>query len=183
MHRMWITSVALLFAAYSAVVGAEAKSGLQVGDEVAAFDVTDVTGPSKGKTLCYRCQYGNRPVVGIFTRDVNDNVAALAKQIDEQLTKNEDQKMAAFVVVLSDDPKSAAAKLEEVAKKQEIDNVPLTTFENKQGPSEYKIASDSDVTVIMWRRGEVKANHALKKGELNADAIKRLVADTSKILK
>jgi hypothetical protein len=30
------------------------KSGLQVGDFATPFDVQDITGPNKGKTLCYR---------------------------------------------------------------------------------------------------------------------------------
>ena len=30
------------------------KSGLQVGETAPAFHVQDVTGPSKGQSLCYR---------------------------------------------------------------------------------------------------------------------------------
>jgi hypothetical protein len=30
------------------------KSGLQVGEKADPFQVHDVTGPNKGKTLCYR---------------------------------------------------------------------------------------------------------------------------------
>jgi len=40
------------------VVGALAadapKSGLQPGDFATPFDVQDITGPNKGKSLCYR---------------------------------------------------------------------------------------------------------------------------------
>jgi hypothetical protein len=34
--------------------GDAVKSGLTVGESVGPFDVDDVTGPNKGKTLCYR---------------------------------------------------------------------------------------------------------------------------------
>ena len=34
--------------------GEAVKSGLPVGESVGPFDVDDVTGPNKGKTLCYR---------------------------------------------------------------------------------------------------------------------------------
>jgi hypothetical protein len=34
--------------------GDAVKSGLSVGDFATPFDVDDVTGPNKGKTLCYR---------------------------------------------------------------------------------------------------------------------------------
>jgi hypothetical protein len=30
------------------------KSGLQPGDRTTPFDVQDITGPNKGKSLCYR---------------------------------------------------------------------------------------------------------------------------------
>jgi len=33
---------------------AELESGLQIGEKAGAFNVKDVTGPSKGKKLCYR---------------------------------------------------------------------------------------------------------------------------------
>jgi hypothetical protein len=34
--------------------GDAVKSGLDIGDSVSPFQVDDVTGPNKGKTLCYR---------------------------------------------------------------------------------------------------------------------------------
>ncbi len=34
--------------------GDAVESGLKVGESVSPFDVEDVTGPSKGTTLCYR---------------------------------------------------------------------------------------------------------------------------------
>ena len=51
--KIWL-SLAVV-ACISGIVMAEVKSGLQVGDYVAAFDVKDCSsGLSKGKTLCYR---------------------------------------------------------------------------------------------------------------------------------
>ena len=35
-------------------VAEDVKSGLAVGEKVSPFDVEDITGPNKGKTLCYR---------------------------------------------------------------------------------------------------------------------------------
>ena len=34
--------------------GDAVKSGLEPGSSVNPFDVEDITGPNKGKTLCYR---------------------------------------------------------------------------------------------------------------------------------
>ena len=36
------------------LAGDAVESGLKVGELVSPFDVDDITGPNKGKTLCYR---------------------------------------------------------------------------------------------------------------------------------
>ena len=38
----------------SGLAGDAVQSGLKVGEFVSPFDVDDITGPNKGKTLCYR---------------------------------------------------------------------------------------------------------------------------------
>jgi hypothetical protein len=165
-------------------VQAEEKSDcLKEGDGVAAFNVVDVTGPSAGEKLCYRCRYGSRPVVSIFARDVDDKVASLVKEVDAVVGKNkEEKKMAAFVVLLSDEPDAQTDKLKKVAEKQQIKDTPLTTFEGTAGPPEYKIAKDAEVTVMMWVDGKVKVNQTVKKADLNKEKIAAIVKDTSKIL-
>ena len=72
------------------------ESGLAVGADVPAFNVRDITGPAKGTTLCYRCKYGDRPVVTVFTREVNDTVKDLVKRIDEQVGATGRQHIAAL---------------------------------------------------------------------------------------
>jgi hypothetical protein len=48
-------AVALLASAYVAyrVTAQETKTSFSVGDSTPAYDVVDVTGPNKGKQLCY----------------------------------------------------------------------------------------------------------------------------------
>jgi predicted transporter len=38
----------------SSLAGEAVQSGLKIGDPVMPFLVDDITGPNKGKTLCYR---------------------------------------------------------------------------------------------------------------------------------
>ncbi len=155
---------------------------LEVGSDVGAFYVTDVTGPNAGNQLCYRCQYKDRPVVSIFAREVNAELASLVKQIDEVVGKNSDDKMAAFVVVLSDDPKAQEGKLKELAKANSLKNTPLTTFDDPQGPPSYKVPKDADFTVMMWVDGSLKVNQTFQKGALNTQAITSVVKNTDQIL-
>ena len=165
-----------------ALIAAELKSGLQPGERPPAYNVKDVTGPSEGKTLCYRCKYGNRPTVNIFAREMTPEVIALVKQIDATVGKNEEKKMSAFVTLLTNDPDKDEAKLKEIAKKEGLKNIPLTVFDGVAGPEGYKIAEKADLTVTMWVESDVKVSHAFAKGEFKADSAKAVVEATKKIL-
>jgi len=158
------------------------KSGLQVDEYPPAFYVTDSTGPAAGTKLCYRCQYGARPVVSLFVRKMDENTTKLVKELDAIVAKNKDKKMAAFVTVLSDNPDAQEAALKKIAEDNKIANSPLTVFENNVGPAKYNIAKEADVTVMMWVDSNVKVNHALAAGKLNAEEIAKIVKDTEKIL-
>ncbi len=175
-------SMGLMLSACQFVSAADLKSGLQIDDFPAPFNVTDVTGPLAGKKLCYRCQYGDRPVVSIFVRKMDENTAKLVKQLDEVVGKNEDKKMAAFVTVLSGDPDAEESVLKKVADEQKIAHTPLTVFENAVGPTKYKIDEKADVTVMMWVDSNVKVNHAFATGELTDSSIAKIIEDTAKIL-
>jgi hypothetical protein len=165
-----------------AVQAAELVSGLKPGDKVGAYNVKDITGPNAGKSLCYRCKFGARPVVNVFARDVNDNLANLVAAVDKVVTDNQDKNVAAFVTVLAEDADKIAPQLEKIAKEKGIKNVPLTIYDGESGPESYKIAKDADVTVMMWNKGEVKATVALEKGKLDEAAIKSIMGNTGKIL-
>ncbi len=171
--------LAVLVACVSAQ--AEEKS-LAVGESVAPFYVTDVTGPAAGEKLCYRCRYGSKPVVSVFARKMTPELAALTKGIDGVVGDNQSKKMAAFVVLMTDKPEESEAGLKTVAKDQGIKHTPLTTFDGVAGPEEYKLAQDSEVTVMMWVGGKVAVNKSFKAGELTAAAVEASVKDTAKIL-
>ncbi|HET6422956.1 MAG TPA: hypothetical protein VFG20_04690 [Planctomycetaceae bacterium] len=175
----WLAATLALVA--STVGAAELKSGLGKGEFVNAFYVTDVTGPSKGEELCYRCKFGDRPVVCVFAKEMTPEVAELTKAIDGVVAKNEEARMAGFVVVLSDSEKAAAA-CKEAATSQKIAKVPLTTSKESHGPASYKLNPEADVTVMMWVDGAVKVSKGFQKGQLKKDAVQALVADTKQIL-
>ncbi|QDT99736.1 hypothetical protein [Gimesia aquarii] len=157
------------------------RSGMEIGEVPPAFHVVDVTGPHRGKHLCYRCLYGDRPVVGIFVRDFDDNTKTLIKKIDQEVKLHQDKKMAAFVVVLTDEPESAKSDLEKIATENEIKNVPLTVYLGTDGPVGYNVARGAEVNVMMWQ-GDVKANRAFQKGQLNDQGIEEVIADTELII-
>lgn len=172
-------TVCVLFAGIA--FAEELKSGLPVGARVPAFNVRDITGPAKGETLCYRCKYGSRPVVTIFTREVNDSVTELISKLDGVVGKNADAKMAAFVCVITEDADKVEKQLEALAKDKKIENTPLTIIEGKTGPENYKLSKDAAVTVMMWNESTVKVNHAFSKADLDKKSIDKLVEAAGKL--
>ncbi len=119
----------------------------------------------------------------MFAREITDNLTSLVKQIDEKINAHTDQKMAGFLVLLTDDPDAAEPRLKEPAEKHKIDKTPLTVYDGLAGPENYKIDKAADVTVMMWVGGQVKVNHVFEKGKLDKAAVERIVKDTAKILK
>lgn len=158
------------------------KSGLEEGASPAAFNVKDITGPSAGKSLCYRCQYGAKPVAVVFTREVTDEVGKLIKEIDSAVGANKDKNMCAFVVLLTDDADKGAAELKKLAEEQKITNTPLTVFDGEAGPESYNISKDAAVNVMMWNKSRVAVNHAFESAKLSDDEVKKVAGETKKIL-
>ena len=127
-------------------------------------------------------------MVAIFTRSITDDLTSLVKQIDELVAKNEEKKMASFVILLSNDADADEAKLNKLAEKAGIKvgkeaNVPLTIFDGIAGPPNYKIAEDAEVTVLHWLERKTVVNHAFAKGKLDKEGIKKVVDATAEILK
>jgi hypothetical protein len=116
----------------------------------------------------------------IFAREVSDPLTSLVKKLDEATAQNTKAKMGSFVVFLSDE-ETLPAKLKTIADQQGLKKC-ILSVDNPAGPSGYEIAKDADVTVVLYNKRKVHANHAFKKGELNPAAIEKIVSEVPKIL-
>jgi hypothetical protein len=182
MHRFIVPLFAIV-ASTGIAMADEVKSGPAIGDTTTAFNVKDITGPNAGTSLCYRCQYGARPVACVFTREITPEVANLIANLDKQVGENKAKDMAGFVVLLTDDADAGAKKLTKLKEEKGIKNVPLTVFDGNAGPEKYQIAKDAAVTVLMWTKGHFTVSHGFATPKLSDDQVKTVASDTSKILK
>lgn len=175
----FLAAVAVLAVAVAA--RAEVTSGPQVGDRVGAFTVTKVAGNpgdgiDNGKHLCYRCRTGAKPVVMVFARTADERLAKLLKKVEEEVAEHEAEKMTSFVNMIGSDAESLKKSAAEFAAKHGIQKIAFVVPDDtKDGPPDFKIAPDADVTVICYRDGKVRANHAFPKGGLSDDAIAAVV--------
>jgi hypothetical protein len=180
-HRIVGLSLAGVLLVSAAFAAGAVKSGPQVDEDVPGpFHPLNVTGSKAGKKNCLYCQNGSNPVAVVFAREVTPEVTKLIKKLDECTAKNEECKMGSYVVFLCE-KEGLEKDLKAMADKEKLSKIVLS-IDNPAGPQEYKISKDADVTVLLYTKHIVKANHAFKKGELKDKDIETVVKDLSKIL-
>ena len=118
-------------------------------------------------------------MVCVFARKTSEHLASLVKQIDGKIGENGELK--SFVVIIPKKGDKPADALKTLADQASIKHVPLTIGESPDGPPDYELSKDADVTVLMWNQHKVKVNHAFK-GELSKKDIGTIVADIPKLL-
>jgi len=97
-------------------------------------------------------------VAFIFARTADDNLAGLAKKIDELVANNKDKKMAAVLNLIGVD-EDAAKKF---AAKAGLKNVAVTTVDEKNA-KKFSVADSADVTLMYYVKKRVQANASTKK--------------------
>ncbi len=174
-----LAAAAILVSA--SLASADLVSGPQPGDRVGAFTVTKVAGNAndgvaEGKSLCYRCKMGNRPVVMIFARTADGSLAKLINELEEELKEHEADKLTGFVNMIGADAESLKVAAAKFVKDNGIERFAFVVPEDAEnGPGNLNIAPEADLTVVCYKGGKVMASHALKKGELNGDTIGAIV--------
>src|SRR4051794_13047434 len=112
----------------------------------------------------------------IFAREVTPGLTSLVKKVDEATAKNSSARMGSFVVFCNDD-EGLEKQLKELAEKEKLKKCVLTIVDRKAGPSGYTLDPKADVTVVLYNRKTVKANHAFKKGELKAKDVEAILGE------
>lgn len=175
-----LTAVAVV-AVWSAVQAADLKSGPQPGSEVpGAFEPFNLNGPSAGEESCLYCRYGKAPVVMIFARSQSAGLTKLIEKVEAATAGTKEGDVGACVVYLdtADATKSTAKKL---ADEKKLKTVILSCIKPVD-IEDYKIAADADVTVLLYSKRTVRANHAFKAGELTEASVEKVLADLPKIM-
>jgi protocatechuate 3,4-dioxygenase, beta subunit len=136
---------------------AELKSGLQRGEEVAAWNPIHVAGPDKGTKACPVCTYLEKPAVVIFTRE-GANAAALAEQLEKLVASHERHHLKGFVIVLDTTPD----KLAKMAVEKRIAKIGLCYPDPQTKAKDlgelYKIHPQAQNTILLYKNYKVTAN-------------------------
>jgi hypothetical protein len=180
-------ALALALAAGTATA-AELKSGPQPGDSLGAFHVKKVAGAvddgvKEGSELCYRCKLQDRPVVMIFARTPDAKLAKLLKALDQQVAKHKEEHLSSFVNLIGKDEEKLGDAGKKLAKEAELENVAVVVpVDQPNGPEDYKIDPKADLTVIVYREGKVRNNHAFAKDELEKEHVEKILEESAELL-
>lgn len=167
----------------------ELKSGLQPGDRIGAYNVTKVAGAPndgvpEGAELCYRCKLQNRPVVAVFAREVDEELVALVKELNQIVAKNQAKQMGSFVNLLGNDPEMLTKDAKKLAQESEAENVAVVVpIDHKNGPDHLKLNENAEVTVLIYKNGVIEKNLAFAKDEMCGECVKQVLKDSEVILK
>jgi hypothetical protein len=133
-----------------------------------------------GRKTDFLEMYGQGPVVLVFAREMSKPLTSLVKKLDAEVAKRKSARLRAVVVILADD-EAVENRLKEFGERQRVKHVNLAIME-PDGPKHYKLSKEADVTVLLYKRLTVQANHAFKKGELKKKGVEAILSDVPKIL-
>ena len=185
---LMLTFAAVLAGMTSYGLAGDLTSGLAPGEEVDAFDVEKCAGAVNdgkeiGANFCYRCALGNKPVVVVFARKADASLAKLVRKLEESIAAHKEQELSSFVNLLGPNAEELKATAKKFGANNKVEYVALVVpQDNENGPPEYKINPEAEVTVMLYRQGKVEANHSFAAGKLDEQGIASIIKDTSKIL-
>ena len=152
-------------------------SGLPVGVMTPSFPVLAVTGPHKGKEVCYVCEFIGAPTtIFAFFRQTGNEMASVVKKLDDLARRNQDIRVVAVVLEGQD----SQPWLEKFAQEDGI-TVPLTVLRNGKDDialKVYKLNASVSNTILVTVNRKVAANLV----NVNAENFKMLTDTVSKML-
>lgn len=188
----------------------EAKP-FQTGQDLpGAFQVLVVTGERTGRFHCPVCEYDQNPGVLVFTREGAEPSAPvqdLLKKLDAAIARHPQARIGACAVFLSDggyrqalegklenvpkttdEPLAKAivskqqqeTRLRDLAKKLGLKNLTLA-LGSKEGPANYKIPADADVTVLAFSKQRVVGYYSFPKGKLSDKDVEQTLQQVDKM--
>jgi hypothetical protein len=180
MHRAFLVLTAILsltaFAWQCSAGPSKTASGLAEGEMTPSFPVLAVTGPHKGKSVCYVCESKDAPVVFAFFSQTGDEMAVLLKKLDQLARQHQDLKVVAFLI----DGPNGQSWLERMAQENDI-TIPLNVF--RKGTDDiamklYKLNAGARNTILVNVKRKVAANLV----DVSADNFNMVADAVSKVL-
>ncbi len=145
-------------------------SSLSVGQRPGPYAFVVSTGKERGQPTCYICETADKPAVLVFARHATDEVGELVAALDKAVAEPKNAPLRGWVTFLSEDQTKLDPQVVQWGQKHAIKAMPLGVFEDLDGPPNYRLAKDAEVTVLLFVKQKVVANFAYRAGEITATA-------------
>lgn len=177
------SALSFIVATVAGMAAEPEASGLRPGQRPGPYSSLVSVGPQRGQSHCFICETADRPAVIIFARNLSDPLGKLTRGLDKALAEHKDAELRAWVTFLSDDQTALDPKVVDWSKKHSLRSVPLSVFEDVDGPPSYKIARNADVTVLLAVKQKVVRNYTFRAGDLNDERIAEILKAVPQLTK
>jgi len=131
------------------------NTSFERGDAVPNFYVRAVTGPLQGKSVCYVCRNGDRPVVMILARKIIPGLGDLLRDLDEQIDAHRADGLRGFGVFIGPDSRKLLPQVQTLAFENKL-SLPLTlAAAPAEGPAVRGLSESAAVAVVLYRNQRV----------------------------
>lgn len=149
------------------------KSGPEVGKEVPSFFVRAITGPQMNRSVCFVCRNGDRPVVMILMRRLEQGTSTVLKGVDELIDRRRADGFRAFGVLLSDEPAKVAPHLQTISFDEKL-SIPLGVGPEALCDAEsLSLASAASLTLVVYHDRKVIWTDCLRSAELRNEVTRK----------
>ena len=159
----WIAVPVLMILGAAACAETPVASGVAVGKRPGPYSSLVTVGTNRGKLHCFVCEAEDRPVVVVFARQLDESIGKLARQLDKALGDYKKEDLRTWITFLSDDQTTLDPKVVAWSRKYAIRNLPVSIFEDLDGPPSYKLSRDAEVTILLSVKQKVQKNFAFRR--------------------
>ena len=165
----------------AAVTATSTAASGKVGDEVPSFYVRAVTGPLAGKSVCYVCRHGDRPVAMVLLRELGADATALLKELNQTVDRHRADGLRCFAVLVTGTPQREAPRLQTLAFDEKLD-LPLTlASEAIAAEAALNVEPDAAITVVLYEDRRIVSRFAHRSGSCNEAARRKIVSAAEKL--
>lgn len=162
--------------------GVTPMDAMNIGAEIPSFYVRAVTGPQAGKSVCYVCRNGDRPVVLVLLKELSPDTAALLKELDRSVNRHRADGLRCFAVFLTDTPQKDSARLQTMAFDEKID-IPLTLAgEAATQGSSVAVPVGTTISVITYHDRRIVQRFSFKPGTCDESARRTIISASEKLI-
>ena len=118
----------------------------------------------------------------VFSRKADDRLASLVRSLDKMLAADESGEHRVVIHLIGEERDALMKEAESFSKKAGLKKVPVTVPKDFQdGPKNWSVNPDAELTVFMYHKKKVTHNHALKKGKFGEKQVKAVLKDAEEL--